>query len=807
MIVLGGIWVGQFTLFSPSLTGKKILLPLDILAQQSVYLPGSPKIPHDSMRADLVVIAEPARQFAVAEFHAGRIPMWNPYQYAGCPVVSPKFSPFLLLAYTTPSPIILAWIQLFGATVGGLGLFVFFRRTLRVGFWPAAISAWCYPVMGFFVFWQGYALSYPVFLLPWLLLAVDRTIRGSGRLAPIGLSLVTGLVLVSGALDVAGLVLMVSGGYAVWCIGDTYWQKWLGKKALRVTALLTTAWVLGFLLAAPFILPLLEYAHTGARMERRSVGSEERPPVGWPALPQTVLPDMNGTTQTGSLRISEDNQMESSAAAYAGLLATLFIAPLAGCSRRHRSVNCFWLLLGFVGLGWCLNVPVWVALLRLPGLNMMSYNRLVFATSLAVLALAAVGLDALWQHKVRRRLWFLLPVVILTGLFSWCCYRSSFLPDSIATNLESVIAHNQSVGWIHDLDAVRQVQGWFSASFKFSAFLCGLGLIGWMLIGLRSRWPQWAVPVLGILMVADLLWFAHDRSAQCDPALYYPRLPVLEKLSQLEPGRVIAVDCLPAALTQTHRLHDLRGYDAIDPACLMDLMSLAAAPTFRPPPYALTQLFLPQGTMTSNEIHLPPVLDMLGVRYVIFRGVPPAGIQPLLQSPDYWVMKNHHALDRVFVPRNIETVAFASEQLHKLASEQFNPNEVAYVEQPVNLKGIAVGRAEIINELPVRATIAAHMTTSGLVVMADLWDVGWKAFLNGQPAPILRVNHAIRGVMVSAGENTLEFRYEPASYRHGLELAGFAAAILSIWHLWPQVFAWPVKKIRQAIRLRLGGEN
>ena len=43
---------------------------------------------------------------------------------------------------------------------------------------------------------------------------------------------------------------------------------------------LAVGWGLGFLLAAPYILPVLEYTHTGARMARRSAGEEERPPVG-----------------------------------------------------------------------------------------------------------------------------------------------------------------------------------------------------------------------------------------------------------------------------------------------------------------------------------------------------------------------------------------------------------------------------------------------------------------------------------------------------------------------------------------------
>ena len=45
---------------------------------------------------------------------------------------------------------------------------------------------------------------------------------------------------------------------------------------------------------------------------------------------------------------------------------------------------------------------------------------------------------------------------------------------------------------------------------------------------------------------------------------------------------------------------------------------------------------------------------MLDVRYVIFRGNPPAELHPEFSSPDYWVMKNPRALPRVFVPERVE---------------------------------------------------------------------------------------------------------------------------------------------------------
>src|SRR5882724_4263394 len=201
-IVLAGIIFGQFVLYGPSLAGQKVLLPLDILADPHAYLPQSPRIPavepKDSFLVDLVFLFEPSRRFAASELHAGRLPMWAPYHYAGAPFVESKFSPFLLFQCITASPIILAWAQLLEALVAGVGAYLFFKRVLRVGFWPAAIMAWGYPLTGFFVLWQGFSTSGAVCWFPWLLLAVDATVRQMSWLAAAGLAVATALTLVSG---------------------------------------------------------------------------------------------------------------------------------------------------------------------------------------------------------------------------------------------------------------------------------------------------------------------------------------------------------------------------------------------------------------------------------------------------------------------------------------------------------------------------------------------------------------------------------------------------------------------------------
>jgi hypothetical protein len=788
LIVIAGLVLGQAVLYGPSLIGQKILLPLDILTEPGVYIPRTPAtekiVPHNFILSDLVLQLEPARRFAVSQIHQGHFPLWAPYQYGGVPFIWSKYSLFLLLECCTKSPVILAWVQLFAALIGGIGVFLFSRKSLGVGFWPATVCAWCYPLTAFFVLWQGYFTALAVYWLPWLFLSVDKTVRCESRLAPIGLSVFTFLALTAGQIDVSGQVLLGSGLYSIWCLWNAYSGEWFHRKAQMAIATLVAGWGIGFLLAAPYMLPLLEYAKTGSRMIHRSQGAEERPPVGLAALPQVVLPDIYGTTEKGSAFLSpptEGNLLESPSAAYAGVVATLFVAPLAFCNRRYRSVNWFWLFLAFLGLSWCLNVPGLVDLFRLPGFNMMSHNRLVFLTSFAVVSLTAIGLENLWNGSVQRRWWFWLPAVLLGGLGAWCFYRSKVLPAPISSELNFETYWANTRGFVPAALNVHPIQAWFILHFTAMALFCLLGFAGWLLI-----WFQWArrfrwFPALAIVLVGDLLWFGHGRSAQCDPALYYPKIPVLNQIAASVPGRVIGVNCLPAPIVSVQGLCDIRGYDSVDPARMVDLLKTAAVPK-REPSYAAVQYLVPKGAIQPpSTIHLPSILGMLNVRYLIFSGTPPPEIHPQFQGNGYWALINSNALPRVFVPKSVETVSDDPDELNKLASPQFNPADVAYVESPVNLPALCRGEAQITNEIPTRVMISVHMETPGLVVLADNWDKGWQAYWNGKPVPVLRANYAVRGVVLPAGSGTLEFIYEPASWILGLWLAGLGVVILSGW--------------------------
>jgi hypothetical protein len=76
--------------------------------------------------------------------------------------------------------------------------------------------------------------------------------------------------------------------------------------------------------------------------------------------------------------------------------------------------------------------------------------------------------------------------------------------------------------------------------------------------------------------------------------------------------------------------------------------------------------------------------------------------------------------------------------------------------------------------------LALHVRGDGasFVVIADTYFPGWSAMIDGRPERIRRVNHALRGVPVPAGEHTLAMRYVPEGWRAGVALSRLG------WVLW-----------------------
>jgi len=788
-VLLLGLVLPQILLYGPSLTGRKILLPLDVLATEGHYLPARagapPPMPKNYGLADEVLLATPAFEYAAKQMRAGHVPLWSSQNFSGAPFATfPKYSLSFLIFCCWPHPITLAYMQLIKSVIAGLGAYLFFRRALRTGFWASAIGAWCYPLTGFFVQWRGYGLTDVVAWLPWLLMAVNLTIRRPKGFGPVLLAIFTALALLAGQLDVAGLVLLSSGLYALVCLIEIHGLREWNGRIIASAATLTLGWALGLCIATAYVAPLIEYSRTGERFARRAAGEAERPPVGITALPQIILPNLYGSTERGSLRFVDGAQPESSAAGYAGLLATLLLAPLAFCHRELKN-RAFWCLgLLVLSLGWLLDIPGLVQLMRMPLANMFSWNRWMMLTGFALTVFAVIGLDALIKGMVKPRLWFVIPSLLAAGVSGWCLYRIDNMPQPLENFSQMYQISPYAMVMLKDLtvgQATALVQGYFRFWYGVGAVFAALTFIGWVALVLVVRYRNWMVAIAGSLMIAELLIYANDVSPQLDPALYYPPVAAMEELKQHPPGRILCVQCLPPDLNLMLGLSDIRGYDAVDPKRLMDVIEFARAPGTPTLPYARTQWFIPWDTWAEDgSVHVSPILSMLNVRYLIWARDLPSLTKTIIRRDGYNIVENQSALPRAFIPQAIQSLK-DGEEMDRLRDGTFDAARISYVTEPVDLPAESRGAARVADESPESVTVDVQMETAGMVVLADLWDKGWHASIDGQDARILAVNHAIRGVVVAAGQHRIIFRYLPDSVRIGAIVSCVALLITLGW--------------------------
>ncbi len=721
----------------------------------------------------------------MSEVRRGRLPLWNPYNYCGAPFLAANntavFSPFQIPHYLFPSPVTIAWVQLLKALVAGGGAYCFFRCTLRVGFWPAAVGAWCFPLGWFFILWRGYPPSFVVAWLPWLLLATDYAVRKPSGWGGPAVAAVTAVVMVSGQAATAAHVLLASGLYALWCLFDQYVpRRMFTLAAAGAIAAVVGGWLIGFLLSAPQNLPTAEYLQYSNRIAMRQAGTELSSAPGIMTWPQLVLPYFYGSFAKDSVYIPpggewkdgryrvKGNPLEGTPSGYGGCLIALWLAPLGWYSRRRRKLLVFWLLMGLFAVGFLLYIPGLREVFHFFPLSMLKNNRFVFLATWSLLVMAVVGVHVISTVRLRWHLWTLFPAGLLLFLVIWSLWRGVSPPPELQQEF--------SPTW-GDPDVIRDGFRW---TYMAGAAICGTALLLWVAVWLRLLHGRIALAMAAIVCVGELLLLGFGVNPQVSRDLYYPKLKPLDALTHAPRGRICGVLCLSPCLNQRYNLYDIRGYDGVDPAPLVELLELCErkVPPGRliKPRHAVTQYFYPVDS---------PLLDMLNLRYRVLRGDPPPGVAVFSAGDGLWVAENRKCLSPAFVPRRVESVANSEEVLAKLGSVNFDPRRVAYVAEPLSIANDEIrGSARLIQQAdgdPKLVKLRISMQTPGLVVLSDLWFPGWNAYLNGRPVKIVRTNHALRGVVVPKGKGRLELRYEPRSFVQGLQLFAAGILVMAAW--------------------------
>jgi hypothetical protein len=193
------------------------------------------------------------------------------------------------------------------------------------------------------------------------------------------------------------------------------------------------------------------------------------------------------------------------------------------------------------------------------------------------------------------------------------------------------------------------------------------------------------------------------------------------------------------------------------------------------------------------------VLDVLAVRWVVLpryqadtlrsvRGV--AGtprFRVAAEAGEEVVLENLQALPRLYLASGVTRVAHQDEALALLARGAIDPARAPALEaaSPALQGGPSPpARLRVLARAPAELRLRTASRRASLLVVADAFDPGWRALVDGVPSPVLRTNGFARGVLLPAGKHDVILVYRPATLARGGVVSAatalfFLAAILA----------------------------
>lgn len=711
--------------------------------------------------ADARYIIIPLRQITAWAWREGRLPAWNPYSFSGSPVMAfgqggALYPPQLL--FVVLGPALGTNVLLVGhLALAGVGAFVLARR-LTGDVAAALLAGLAFPLSGFFM---GHIAHHNMVAaaawLPWMIVGF---LWLADRLSPVRV-LVAALPVALAALashpqafaiDLVALGLFAGG-----------WLVTAGPGSrLRVAVAAAAPVVVGAALAAP---QLLVTAAALADSSRAEVGAATAFAFSFsfdPShLPLLLFPHLFGATASsgpyaapyrGLWHLAELN-------GYPGLVLLAVAAVGILHARRHRAVP---ILAGMAGASLLLalagTTPLGPLVAALPVLgSFRAWARYVVILDLAVALLAAVGLSELRRLPApARRRWAVAAAIPVAG---------AAIVGALAVAVPAV----------HRLVA----PGWTAVAAAGFPLLFGLGAV--LALALPRRQDVMVAAVCG-LAVVDLVvsfgGFAEWRplsptsaqiAADLDPDRRAAFGPVFDAPGGID--RFLYVSPYVAGLsdfsfvTDAKRLRSASGQDVLAPRWY-----LSAFPMNHFGVLANADAVLAEG----NDL-----LDVLRVTTVIAEADRRA---PQLVGPGDPIgttgLVVHHRqprLDDAYLVADVRPGSRADAVAALRGALGVDLATTAVVEGecgscppgPGRRPGAVVGRSWRDDAVD----ITLDTDAPGLLVVSQAWSPGWRATVDGRPAPVLRTNALVQGIPVPAGARRVRLRYHPPGLVAGAVLA------------------------------------
>ncbi|HXF69756.1 MAG TPA: hypothetical protein VNK89_08105, partial [Thermoflexus sp.] len=686
----------------------------------------------------------PFAAYAHRRLQAGQLPLWDPYTFGGHPFAADvQAQAFYPIRWLT------AWLSLGSPlTVRGYtaetivhliltawGAYGFFRRVSgdRAA---AALGAFAWGLSGYLT---GYPLQDPPIVasaawLPWLLWALAGLLSGSPLAARwrILAIIAWAMSLLGGHTQTALYVLLIALAFA-----GVY--GWTGPLPRRILAgELAGVVLLGAGMAAAPLLATLELIpwteRTAWTFLQRAGGFEPWELWGmlWPQL--TLWSPL-----------------------YVGI-PTLVLALHALVSQPQGDRAFLALWGGLVGFGLLLAIggesALYPALIRLlPPLEFFrNQERAAFIVAWSLVALAVQGGSHPPSESFLRA----------TGLFV----------GAIGVLLVGALLGIQA----QDLSQWPRLHRLLSQAL----WPWGMAIATLFLLSRRSR-ARWGLVVLVAIDVGSVAW----RTAEAGHRVWQ------------DPEQVAAPPITPAALPTAwppYRV-DTRGLASGNWPAQVGVEDLHGSVTL---PLRYVERF-------RREVPGERVWALMGVGCYVQRPDEPAlpfPSQRLRTLNVHGSQVELHCLERPFSRFRIVYEAIVLEEAEALRALQdaaFDPLRTVILDRPWPMSEmsppILPPRIQLTAWAPEALQLEVWTERPGFLVIGDVWYPGWRAWIDGRPAPVLRAYTALRAIPVPAGAHRIVVRYEPLSVRLGLALSSLAL-LLALATCWPRRW-FPIPLLRK----------
>lgn len=688
-------------------------------------------LPHGG--GDAVSFLYPMYRFIATTLHAGEIPLWNPHQYAGYPLIADNqagiFYPFNLILFLLNPDFGYGWLEfLVGWHIfwAGLGMYVCIRWWRKAQFpaYVALFAAIAFMFSDVFITHLGNLnLIAVASWLPWVLFAYHRALTRPRWIVICGV--IIGISTLAGHGQMTFFIALMVGLYALWSA--------VSRRQGQPLLLLLVAGAIGVGLAAVSLVPALDLnplTRRGAFTYAESVNYS----LPWRALVGMFAPNFYG--RGPALFWGDWLRVE---VGYVGV-GTLLLAMFAWKGKGERDEGKeVWFFVGVGVLGLLLalgeNAFVHRPIFEPLALPFQVPARFVLLTDFCLAFLAGIGLHQLAKTEASsRRLW--LWLIAIVGLVVW-----------LSLQLDSVPAER------------------LGRSQRAIVVLTVFGLGGWLLVWLRGYLGRrvFVVGMIGLVSAEIFITSQYIEIEWNNPLTGYQNETAISYLQ---------------ANAGLYRIDEATALWQPSAAQLFNLYS--AGGVFNPLELATHATY-----MGSVGYRGSPVYSLLGIKYIIAGKDEPPGdtnFIPLAFAEDASVnvYENMNVLPRIQMLYQSQIVANGGEAFAALHSG-LDFTETIIVENGTELVGAGEYSIDVVAYENNRILLDVTTTERGYLLLTDMYYPHWQAFIDGEPTPIEPANFAFRGVLVPVGSHQVEMFFKPDSWRLGWQISLATIGLLICW--------------------------